>query len=385
VWTNGYAEFPVDREAFKGDIPAVPALRPVDDMRAEEMRKLYTYNTFHAALAYLGALRGCETVVDCFANPAILVDAESALDESRRALQAEYGWPNDEMAAWVAGVRAQTNNPALRDTVARFGADPRRKLRRSDRLVGPLLLARKHGITTPHLVRALTAALCYSNPDDAGGLAVQARIAELGLPGAVRALCELTSDEAADIVPAVMRAYERLAREADWIKRARQAGALAFEYEGTYHGCGQCALAAILESLDSEMFEAGVSDAVFEAATGFAGGLGLVGDATCGALVGATMAFGLLYPRHREAFDGDRENKYRTYAMAQRLRERYIATYGSITCRDIHRAVLGRAFDLRDPAEREAFEATGAHDDKCTGVVARAVQWAMEIICEERD
>jgi C_GCAxxG_C_C family probable redox protein len=133
------------------------------------------------------------------------------------------------------------------------------------------------------------------------------------------------------------------------------------------------------------MFEAGVSDAVFEAATGFAGGLGLVGDATCGALVGATMAFGLLYPRRREAFDGDRANKYRTYAMAQRLRERYIAAYGSITCRDIHRAVLGRAFDLRDPAEREAFEAAGAHDDKCTGVVARTVQWAMAIICEEQD
>ncbi len=385
VWTNGYAEFPVARDAFKGDIPAVLALRPVDDMRAEEMRKLYTYNTFHAALAYLGALRGCETVVDCFANPTVLVDAEGALDESRRALQAEYGWRDNEMAAWVAGVRAQTNNPALRDTVVRFGADPRRKLRRGDRLVGPLLLTRKHGIAAPHLTRALAAALWYRNPDDAGAVAVQARIVERGLPDAVRALCELTDDEAADIVPAVTSAYEQLEHEAAWIERAREAGALAFEYERTYHGCGQCALAAILDTLSDEAFGACAADAVFEAATGFAGGLGLAGDATCGALVGATMAFGLLYPRRRDAFDGDRENKYRTYAMAQRLRERYIAAYGSIACRDIHRAVLGRAFDLRDPAEREAFEAAGAHDDKCTGVVARAVQWAMEIICEERD
>ena len=45
---------------------------------------------------------------------------------------------------------------------------------------------------------------------------------------------------------------------------------------------------------------------------------------------------------------------------------------------------LGRAFDLRDPAEREAFEAAGAHEAKCTGVVARAAQWGVEIIGEEQ-
>jgi mannitol-1-phosphate 5-dehydrogenase len=385
VWTNGYAEFPVERDAFKSDIPSVPALWPVDDMRAEELRKLYTYNTFHAALAYFGALRGCETVMDCFANPAVLADAKGALDESRQALRAEYGWSDAEMTSWVAGVLAQTNNPALRDTVARYGADPHRKLRRSDRLVGPLLLARQHGIPTPHLTRALAAALRYRNSDDPGAVAVQAHIADLGLPDAVRTLCGLTdetdADVSANIIADVMQAYAQLAREAAWFKRAQEAGALAFQYERAYHGCGQCALAAILDTL--ETFDASAADAVFEAATGFAGGLGLVGDATCGALVGATMAFGMLYPRRRANFGGDREDKYRTYAMAQRLRERYLAAYGSITCRDIHRVVLGHSFDLRDAAERKAFEAAGAHDDKCTRVVARAVQWAMEIIYEE--
>ena len=160
---------------------------------------------------------------------------------------------------------------------------------------------------------------------------------------------------------------------------------MAFQYERTYHGCGQCALAAILDTLgefDAVGNDACAANAVFEAATGFAGGLGLAGDATCGALVGATMAFGLLSPRRRANFDGDRENKYRAYSMAQRLRQRYLDAYGSITCRDIHRAVLGRPYDLRDSAEREAFEAAGAHDDKCTGVVAHAVRWAIEIIGE---
>jgi len=167
------------------------------------------------------------------------------------------------------------------------------------------------------------------------------------------------------------------AQRADWAALAEEARSLGFAYEQTYHGCGQCAVAAILETLGR------FDDAVFDAATGLAGGLGLVGDSTCGALMGATLCFGVVSPRRRDRFDGDRENKYRTFAMAQKLRQRYLDAYGSIICHDIHRQVLGRPFDLRDPAERQAFEAAGAHDDKCTGVVARAAQWAVEIMGEE--
>jgi hypothetical protein len=61
-----------------------------------------------------------------------------------------------------------------------------------------------------------------------------------------------------------------------------------------------------------------------------------------------------------------------------------VGYYGSLRCHDVHRHELGRAFDLRDPAEREAFEAAGAHEDECTGVVARAAQWAVEIMGEEQ-
>jgi len=377
VWTNGYAVFPVDRHAFRGEIPAVASLRLVDDMRAEELRKLYTYNTFHAALAYFGALRGCESIMDCFADPQVRTAATGALAESGQALQAECGFPAEDMAAWLDAVQTQTQNPALRDTVARYGGDPRRKLRRADRLVGPLLLARKHDIATPHLTRATAAALLYNNLDDAGAQGVRQQIATMGLQEAIRHLCSLDDSEA-DIAAAVVAATMRLEHEADGFTRAKRAGALAFEYERIYHGCGQCSLAALLDSLGS--VDPDTADAAFAAATSLAGGLGMAGDATCGALVGATMAFGLLYPRRRENFGGDRDNKYRTYALAQQLRERFIEAYGSITCHDIHRQILGRPFDLRNSAERTAFEAAGAHDDKCTGIVAHAVEWAMEIV-----
>jgi mannitol-1-phosphate 5-dehydrogenase len=376
VWTNGYPELPADRRAFKGDIPHVPGLRLVDDMRAEEMRKLYTYNTFQAVLAYLGARRGYDLLVECVADLQVRAEAEGALAEASRALQAEYGFAAAEMARWVDGVVTQTNNPVLGDTVRRVGADPRRKLKREDRLVGPVLLARKHGFETQHLVRAIAAGLRFDDPTDPGAVHVQQRIAALGLPAALREICGLTEAEQ-DLIEAVVRAYHRLPLEEKWSEAARQAYELGFEYEKTYRGCGQCALAVVLETLGQ------FSEPVFRAATGLAGGIGLAGDATCSALTGAVLAFGMIYPRRREQFGGDRDNKYRTFAMTQRLRERYLQRYGTIICHGIHRHKMGRAFDLRDPAEREAFEAAGAHEDKCTDVVAQAAKWAVEIIGDE--
>jgi hypothetical protein len=100
-------------------------------------------------------------------------------------------------------------------------------------------------------------------------------------------------------------------------------------------------------------------------------------------LTGGALALGLYSPRHRDRFGGDRENKYRSYDLIQRLRERFVACYGGTLCCEIHQHQFGRAYDLRDPAEREAFEAAGAHQEKCTGVVARAAQWVVEIIGEE--
>jgi mannitol-1-phosphate 5-dehydrogenase len=377
VWTNGYPDLFVDRQAFKAALPAVAGLRPVDDMRAEEARKLYTYNLFQAALAYAGARRGYHLLAECIADDEVLALAEAALAEASAALQAAYGFAPDEMLSWCRAAIAQTNNPLLGDTVQRMAADPLRKLRREDRLVGPALLAARHGLPTHHLVRAIAHALLYDDPADTTATALQQLIGTMGLEAAVRQACELSNDDQ-PLIDAIVQAYHRLAQEEHWRALARQAYDLGFEYERVYHGCGQCTLATIMDVLGRP------ADAAFDAATGLAGGIGLAGEgAPCGALMGAVLAFGLVSPRRRENFTGDKENKYRTYAMAQEMRQRFLDRYGGFTCHEIHQQQYGRAFDLRDPAERHAFDLAGAHEDGCTRVVARAAAWAIEIIGEQ--
>jgi endoglucanase Acf2 len=69
--------------------------------------------------------------------------------------------------------------------------------------------------------------------------------------------------------------------------------------------------------------------------------------------------------------------------MANKLRDRFVSTYGSIICGDIHNKIFKRKFNLWDKEEKQLFELAGAHDDKCTSVVGNASSWAMSIILDE--
>ena len=68
----------------------------------------------------------------------------------------------------------------------------------------------------------------------------------------------------------------------------KKAYELGFKYEKTYRGCSQCVVAAIQDTLGIP------DDAIFKAATGFAGGCGLTGIGICGGFAGGVMVLSQL-------------------------------------------------------------------------------------------
>ena len=97
VWTNGYRVLYVDKHAIKGKIPADVAFQYIDNMRAAEIRKIYTYNMCHAVISYYGHIAGYTEIFECLADPIIKAEAEGALKEISLALQTEYGFSKDEI------------------------------------------------------------------------------------------------------------------------------------------------------------------------------------------------------------------------------------------------------------------------------------------------
>ncbi|NPV41532.1 MAG: hypothetical protein HPY72_09365 [Anaerolineae bacterium] len=377
VWTNGFAELPVDKQGFRGILPHIKSLRLVEDMRAEEIRKIYTYNMCHAVLSYQGKFFDYPLLVDCLEDKVIRVEAESALSEVSAALQKEFGFAEADMRNWIANVLEHTNNPTVGDTVARSAADPKRKLARDDRLIGPTLLCLKNDIDPKHLIRGIAAAFHYYDEGDPSSIEIQQTIKKMGIAAAVRRYCGLGAEDES-LLQRIVEAYRRLPLEYAWRKKSWQAYQLGMEYEEKYHGCGQSVVAAVTEVL-------GVfNEEVFKTATGLSGGIGQVNDSTCSAFIGGVLSIGLIFYRERKNFDGDRESKYKNFELVQKYRTRFIEELGSNYCAKIHTAKYGRPYDLTDKAEQKKFDAAGAHarGGGCTDVTGKASMLAIEVLSE---
>ena len=148
-------------------------------------------------------------------------------------------------------------------------------------------------------------------------------------------------------------------------------------YEKTYHGCSQCVLAALQDAFDKR------DDAIFQAATGLAGGGGLTCDGSCGAYTGAIMFLGQLLGRERDNFADPDDIRLQNMQMVRDLRQRFIEKYGSVICRDIQTKVMGRPYYLADAEDYERFHNAGAHDIHCPEVVALGARWAAEIAAQQ--
>ncbi len=161
---------------------------------------------------------------------------------------------------------------------------------------------------------------------------------------------------------------------------AEKAYDLGFEFEKTYRGCAQCVFAALQDALGLRNPE---TDTLFKALTGFMGGMAQETDGHCGAYSGGALMIGHHIGRERDNFADPEKIRLRTAALVRKLHDRFIEEFGTVTCGQIHRKIIGRPFYFRDPDEMVKFDAAGAHTDKCTDVVGSAARWTVEILAEE--
>ncbi len=153
---------------------------------------------------------------------------------------------------------------------------------------------------------------------------------------------------------------------------------LGQEYEQTYRGCSQSAVAAIQDAFNIR------NDGVFKAATGLTAGGGMCIDGSCGAYVGAIMVLSSLLGRERDDFADLAEVLFKNFELIQRLRENFIQEYGSVLCHNIQTKMFGRPYYLADTDDLERFEEAGGHDAlHCPEVVGKAARWAAELIIKE--
>ncbi len=176
VTVEPYFEWAVESGPFGGNPPHIPGAHFVENLAPYIERKLFTVNTGHAATAYFGAQAGYEKIADALADPAIGAAVEAALEETSAMLAAVHGLAASELAEYRSTILGRFRNPLLPDTVHRVGRQPLRKLSRTERFIGPAAAAAEHGIPTRALVRAVSAAIAFTDADDEQAVELQQRL-----------------------------------------------------------------------------------------------------------------------------------------------------------------------------------------------------------------
>lgn len=152
---------PCDGDASVGPSRALPDIEPLTRFNEQLTRKIFTYNCINAIISYVGAARGYHELSAAARDPDIDALATRGGEETSRGLVAEFGFDADEQRAWVLDALRKFRDPHIPDPIERNAADPARKLARDDRLVGPALLALKHGVEPRAIVRGIVAATGY--------------------------------------------------------------------------------------------------------------------------------------------------------------------------------------------------------------------------------
>jgi len=159
ICSEEYGFLPVDKKAFKGEIPQINGMAAFDNFNFFLERKLFIHNMGHGICAYLGMYLGDTYIYEAVNRSEILFVAENAMLESALALSAKFNVPLTDLYSHILNLIRRFANRALGDTCARVGGDTSRKLGPQDRFIGAIRCCEEEAITPTFISIGTAAAL----------------------------------------------------------------------------------------------------------------------------------------------------------------------------------------------------------------------------------
>jgi hypothetical protein len=173
------------------------------------------------------------------------------------------------------------------------------------------------------------------------------------------------------------REYQGLSRE-QLLEEAYQKGG---NYVRNTGGCASCTMAALRDILG---FDAGL----VKASTSLSGGTAEQFLGTCGVLSAGVLVLGHYIGRpaekmsDKESIQENREAVKVSHETAQKLADKFVKEYGTVTCSGLHRKLLGRIFCLTDKEELGKFVNLGGME-VAADIVGKGARWVMEVLLDE--
>ncbi|KAI9061341.1 mannitol dehydrogenase domain-containing protein [Trametes sanguinea] len=213
VGVEGFYEWVVDEKALHRTRPDVKlkGVKLTTSLDAYIERKLFTLNCGHAITAYLGFLKGYNTIDEAIRDKDIRDTVRNALlNEGGAALRKKHNFDEEEYRQYVEKTMERFANPRLKDDIIRVGRQPLRKLAKGDRLLGPAYMAREYSLPIDNLAKGIAAAFLYEVPDDKQSVELQKKVEKEGIEEAV---AEVTGfQEGSEEHRKIIEAYHALSK-----------------------------------------------------------------------------------------------------------------------------------------------------------------------------
>lgn len=212
VKVEPFYEWVVDASMIQGDKPPVEGITFVEDLTPYIERKLFTVNTGHGTVAYLGYVAGITAIHEVLVDNEIKEEMQAVLQETGKLLVEKYNFDADEHQAYIETIIGRFANPFLYDEVTRIGRSPIRKLQANDRFISPAKqYVETFGEAPAHLVKVIAAAFHYDFKEDPEAVKIQETIQQDGIDVAIETYTELSP--ASKLFEAIREEYYELEKK----------------------------------------------------------------------------------------------------------------------------------------------------------------------------
>ena len=207
VAVEDFFEWDVEKNRIKVN-GSIDGADYVENLEPYLERKLFLLNGAHAAVAYIGSLKGYKFIHEAIKDEFIREIAVGFHEEAVLALSEKHKLDLNSLKEYSNKLIKRFENSYLSDELFRVGRDPMRKLSSKDRLITPLRLCYDLKMKYDHILYGVAAGLLFDYKEDENAQKIQNSIKETGLENTISEVTGIEKDH--PLVKMIVDKYNEL-------------------------------------------------------------------------------------------------------------------------------------------------------------------------------
>lgn len=154
-------------------------------------RKLFTVNTGHVSIAYVGKYAGYDKIDKALEDDAVKQEVKNALKETGSLLINKWDFDAEEHQRYIDTVFSRFANPYISDDVTHVGRTPIRKLGYNERFIRPIREAYAKDLPVEYLIQIVAKVLTYRDDADQESKEIEELLANYSVDEVIKKITDL--------------------------------------------------------------------------------------------------------------------------------------------------------------------------------------------------